>query len=275
MLDTPRRLLGAAAACVAGFVVLLLVIYGTERGANADTRALRDFGELQRPRLAEIADGIAHAADPVPFALIGAVLVVVALLRAGPLYALAASVMLVGPNVTTQVLKPMLANPRGTYGDYVVGVEAFPSGHATAAMSLVLVAVVVAPRPLRPLVAVIGAGFTLSVGFAIVSLDWHFPSDVAGGYLVAAAWCFAVLAVVAWRERGARRAPAREEPLAWWLAATTMLVPLAVVGWLALERLPRLTGYAEGHTTFAVVAAATTALVAVLVGAALAVPTRR
>ena len=54
-----------------------------------------------------------------------------------------------------------------------------------------------------------------------------------------------------------------------------MLVPLVVVGWLALERLPRLTGYAEGHTTFAVVAAATTALVAVLVGAVLAVPTRR
>ena len=54
-----------------------------------------------------------------------------------------------------------------------------------------------------------------------------------------------------------------------------MLVPLAVIGWLAVERLPRITGYAEGHTTFAVVAAATAALVAVLVGAVLAVPTRR
>ena len=67
--------------------------------------------------------------------------------------ALAAGMVLLGANVTTQVLKPLLANPRGTYGDYVVGVEAFPSGHATAAMSLALVAVVVVPRRLRPLVA--------------------------------------------------------------------------------------------------------------------------
>jgi membrane-associated phospholipid phosphatase len=275
MLDTPRRLLAAAAACVTGFVVLLGVVYGTDRGVAADSRVLRDFGELQRPRLAEIAEGIAHLADPVPFAAISAFLIVVALVRAGPLQAFAAGVVLLGANVTTQVLKPMLAHPRGTYGDYVVGVEAFPSGHATAAMSLALVAVLVAPRPLRPLVGVLGAGFSVAVGFALVSLDWHFPSDVAGGYLVAAAWCFAVLAGVRWRERAARRAPAREQALAWWLAAATMLVPLLVAGWLALERLPRLTGYAEGHTTFAVVAAATTALAAVLVGAALAVPTRR
>ena len=275
MLDTPRRLLAAAAACVTGFVVLLAVVYGTDRGVAADNRALRDFGELQRPRLAEIADGIARLADPVPFALISALLVVVALVRVGPLQAFAAGVVLLGANVTTQVLKPMLAHPRGTYGDYVIGVEAFPSGHATAAMSLALVAVLVAPRPLRPLVAVLGVGFSVAVGFALVSLDWHFPSDVAGGYLGAAAWCFAGLAGVRWRERAARRAPARDEAPAWWLAAATMLVPLVIAGWLALERLPRLTGYAEGHTTFAVVAAATTALAAVLVGAALAVPTRR
>jgi len=53
-----------------------------------------------------------------------------------------------------------------------------------------------------------------------------------------------------------------------------MLVPLLVVGWLALERLPRVTGYAEGHTTFAAVAAATAVLVAVLVGAVLTVHDR-
>ena len=128
----------------------------------------------------------------------------------------------------------------------------------------------VAPARLRPLVGFLGAAFALAVGFAIVSLDWHFPSDVAGGYLVAAAWCFAAFGVM----RSVGRRPAPEEPYAWWPAAVAVLVPLVVVGWLALERLPRLTGYAEGHTTFAVVAAATAGLVAVLVGAALAVPRR-
>jgi len=68
--------------------------------------------------------------------------------------------------------------------------------------------------------------------------------------------------------------PAHEEPYAWWPVVVAMLVPLVVVGWLALERLPRVTGYAEGHTAFAVIAAATAALVAVLVGAVLTVHDR-
>ena len=274
MLDTPRRLWTAAAACIAAFVALLAVVYTTERGAAADQFALEGFGELQRPRLGEIADGIAHLAHPEPFVLIAAVLVAIAFIRGRMLFALAAGAMLAGPNVTTQILKPLLANPRGTFGEYHVAAEAFPSGHATAAMSMALAAVVIAPARLRPLVAFIGAGFALAVGFAIISLDWHFPSDVAGGYLVAAGWCFAVLAAMQSTGR-ARAAPVREEPLAWWLAGATMLVPLVVVGWLALERLPRLTGYAEGHTTFAIVAAATAALVAVLVGSVLAAPGRR
>lgn len=209
-----------------------------------------------------------------PFALIGLVLVAIGFVRGYPLVGLAAGVVIVGANVTTQVLKPLLANPRGMFGDYGVAAAAFPSGHATAAMSLALAAVMVAPARFRPLVGFIGAGFALAVGFAIVSLDWHFPSDVAGGYLVAATWCFGTLAVM--RTSRLRAAlPAHEEAYAWWPAVVAVLVPLVVVGWLALERLPRLTGYAEGHTAFAVIAAATAALVAVLVGAVLTVHDRR
>ena len=135
----------AAAACVAAFLALLAVVYTTDRGAAADRRALEGFGELQRPRLAELADHIAHLADPVPFALIGLVIVAVAFVRGFPLLGLGAGAVILGANVTTQVLKPLLANPRGTFGEYGVAAEAFPSGHATAAMSLALAAVMVAP----------------------------------------------------------------------------------------------------------------------------------
>jgi membrane-associated phospholipid phosphatase len=275
MLDTPRRLWMAAAACVAGFLVLLTVVYATEPGAEADEQALIGFGGLQRPRLATVSGWVAHLADPVPFALIGLVLVAIALVWRGPLAAVGAGTVVLGANVTTQILKPLLANPRGIYGQYGVSAEAFPSGHATASMSLALVAIVIAPVRIRPLVAVFAAGFALAVGFSIVSLDWHFPSDVAGGYLVAATWCFAVLGTVRAVQLRAPRAGETEERPEWWLAAAAMLLPLVLIGWLALERLPKITGYAEGHTTFAVVAAATTALAALLVGAVLAVPTRR
>ena len=261
----------AAAACVAAFLVLLAVVYTTERGAAADEHALQGFDQLDKPRLAELADKVAHVADPVPFALIGLALVIIAFIRGYPPLGIGAGVVLLGANVTTQILKPLLANPRGMWGDYGIAAAAFPSGHATAAMSLALAAVIVAPARIRPLVGLVGAGFALAGGFAIVSLDWHFPSDVAGGYLVAATWCFAVLAVL----QSFGRAPVREEPYSWWPAAVAMLAPRVVVGWLALERLPSVTGYAEGHTTLAVVAAATAALVAVLVGAVLSVPSRR
>jgi membrane-associated phospholipid phosphatase len=261
----------AAAACVVAFLVLLAIVYATDRGAAADKRALFGFGELQRPRLAELADTVTRGANPKPFALLALIVVAIAFVRGHPRLGLAAGAVLVGANLTTQILKPLLANPRGTVGEYSVAAEAFPSGHATAAMSLALAAVMVAPARLRPLVGSVGAMFALAVGFAIVSLDWHFPSDVAGGYLVAAAWCFAALAVL----HSVRPGLEPEEPYAWWPAAVAMIVPLAVVGWLALARLPRVTGYAEGHTTFAVVAAATAALVAVLMGAVLAVPGRR
>lgn len=271
MLDTPRRLWMAAASCVLALLVLLAVVYTTDRGAAADKRALVGFGELQRPRLAEFADTISRGVNPKPFAVVALILVAIAFIRRYLFLGLAVGAMLLSANATTQILKPLLANPRGTVGEYSVAAEAFPSGHATAAMSLALAAVMVAPARLRPLVGCVGAAFALAVGFAIVSLDWHFPSDVAGGYLVATAWCFATFAVM----RSVGRARVREGAYAWWPAVVAMVVPLAIVGWLALARLPRITGYAEGHTTFAVVAAATAALVALLMGAVLAVPGRR
>jgi len=110
MLDTPRRLWMAAATCVAAFLVLLAVVYGTEPGAVADEHALQAFRELGRPRLAELADGIANLADPLPFAVIGLVLVATGFVRGYPVVGVSVAVLLVGANVTSQVLKPLLAN---------------------------------------------------------------------------------------------------------------------------------------------------------------------
>ena len=50
-----------------------------------------------------------------------------------------------------------------------------------------------APR-WRPLTLALGAALVLAVGASLVVLDKHYPSDVAGGLLVAAGWGFAVLA---------------------------------------------------------------------------------
>ena len=274
MLDTPRRLWMAAAACVAAFLVLLALVYGTEPGAAADEHALQAFGELGRPRLAELADAIANLADPLPFALIGLVLVAIGFVRGYPLVGLAAGVVMVGANVTTQVLKPLLANPRGMFGDYGVAAAAFPSGHATAAMSLALAAVMVAPATVQAAGRLhrrrLRAGGRVRDRVARLALSERRRGRVPGrGHLVlrhAGGDADGPAEGCAAGARGGVRVVA---------GGVAVLVPLAVVGWLALERLPRLTGYAEGHTAFAVIAAATAALVAVLVGAVLTVHDRR
>src|SRR5205823_3505773 len=88
------------------------------------------------------------------------------------------------------------------------------SGHATASMSLAFAAVLVAPRLLRPAVAVAGALFTLAVSESILLLAWHFPTDVIGGYLLAMSFaCVIVSALRAadarWPERSGREAALR------------------------------------------------------------------
>jgi membrane-associated phospholipid phosphatase len=79
-------------------------------------------------------------------ALLGGAILFAAMVREQPGLAMAAAAVIAGANVTTQALKvalerPMLHGVRGPLGDGNI----FPSGHATLAMSLALVALLVAP----------------------------------------------------------------------------------------------------------------------------------
>src|SRR5207237_1135091 len=82
-------------------------------------------------------------------------------------------------------------------GHAQLGAASYPSGHATASMSLAFAAVLVAPAAWRPVVAALGALFSLAVCESILLLAWHFPSDVLGGYLVATSFACLVVAALA------------------------------------------------------------------------------
>ncbi len=88
----------------------------------------------------------------------------------------------------------MLAHAHARVGVSEITAASWPSGHATAATVLALCAVLVAPRRVRPLVAVLGATFAAAVGVSLLILAWHLPSDVLGGYLLATLWMALVLA---------------------------------------------------------------------------------
>jgi membrane-associated phospholipid phosphatase len=65
----------------------------------------------------------------------------------------------------------------------------FPSGSAMASMSIVAaVAVLAWPTRARWPVVLVGAGFVVAFGVAIVVLRWHYPSDVLAGWCVALMW---------------------------------------------------------------------------------------
>jgi membrane-associated phospholipid phosphatase len=146
----------------------------------------------------QLASAVAHLSDPLPFFLILVAIVLLGLLARRFAETVAALALVAGANLTTQVLKHLLEHSRFDlqYGLHQPLAEAFPSGHATAAASLAAALVLVAPPRLRPLAALLGAAFTAAVGVAVVTIQWHYPSDVIGGVLVVASWTFATVAAL-------------------------------------------------------------------------------
>jgi len=233
-----------------------------------DSATLQGFTALNRPRLTPLLDHVAHLASPVAYAVIGVSLAAVALLRRRPSVAAAIVGLLVLTGWTTQTLKPLLASPR--YDEWLgsgqISAASWPSGHATAAMTLALCAILAVPARARPVAAGVGALFAISVSYSILALGWHFPSDVLGGFLVAMTWTLlAVAGLVALEQR--RPARRRQEAVP---RPVEALAPLAlgagVAGAFALgsARPDGVARYAADHSTFVAGAAGIAALAVVL-----------
>jgi membrane-associated phospholipid phosphatase len=193
--------------------------------------------------------------DPLPFALLCAAIAGIPLLRGRPRHALVVIGVLAGANVTTQVLKRLLAGPRPHAPP--VGFDpsetAWPSGHTTAALALALCLVLVAPARLRPLAAAVGGVFVVAVVYSLMLLGYHYPSDVLGGFFVAVVWV--ALGVAALRATGDRaRAVALGLPAVLTPAALAALVLAALAALAVLLRPEGAYAYVQRHTTFAAAA---------------------
>lgn len=197
MAKSVRGPVAAWLACAGALVLLTLVAYGVGHAQRLDATALSDLSAPPGSTTASLAEAIAFLADPLPLLLMLAALCALALRRGRPVDAAAAVVVVVGANLTTQILKMLLAHPRyqPVLGWDQINAVAFPSGHATAAASIAVAFALVVPRSWRGGAVAIGTGFVLAVGCSVVALGWHFPSDVAGGVLVAFGWGFAVVAL--------------------------------------------------------------------------------
>jgi membrane-associated phospholipid phosphatase len=192
---------GVAVLCVLGLVVVWVVAQFVPAVHLRDAVALRDFTLLSRPQVDSVANFLIRLLDPLLFTTWAVALVAVALARSRPRVAAAvAAVMALAP-FTAETLKPLLAHPHAQVGAVHIGPASWPSGHSTAALTVVLCAVLVTPPRLRPLVSVLGAVFALAVGCSLLILAWHMPSDVLGGYLVATLWVAIAVAVLRFADR--------------------------------------------------------------------------
>jgi membrane-associated phospholipid phosphatase len=258
-----------AGAC---FLLLLLTWYVAHYVGfvkRADVSILGGFAELHRARLDRVTRFVAQLCNPHPYVVLAAVPVLVALVRGRPRVAIAVGAIMLAANETTQLLKPLLAAPRDRVPwDYITNAS-WPSGHATAAMSLALCAVIAVPARRRPVVAAVMSAFAIAVSYSFLELGWHYPSDVLGGFLVAATWTLlgaAGLSLYEARRPSAARQevtggrPAFSIGQALTPAAVLVIMAAIFVGLILLARPHAVLDYARVHETFVIGAAAIAAL---------------
>jgi membrane-associated phospholipid phosphatase len=247
----------------------MLVAFYDGGAQRLDATALYGFGTLNSGLLRVPVWGFALIGGVFPLALGLIGLYYLAARWGRKRQALAAIGVVIAANVTTEILKVMLAHPRiqPVLGANQVNAASFPSGHATSAMSMAVACLLVVPPRWRAITAVAGAALVFGVSFSVLVLIWHFPSDVLGGILVATAYGFAAVAVLRYLEteptgRGmTSMIPHRPSRKALEAVGAAAVFGAAA---LALARAGEILHYAGTYTTTVVTALAISAMAATL-----------
>lgn len=265
----PRIALLAAAGCLALMALVWVAAFHLGFAQHADQAAYIQFGNLQgHGAIAWIAGHLVSLFEPDPYVYLALVPLLIALIRGRPRLVLAVAAILLGANGSTEVLKHVLAAPRAG-SLFLGGVSplspvSWPSGHSTAAMSLVLASVLAVPARLRPAAAALGALLAVAVGYSVLAVGIHYPSDVIGGFLMATTWTLlAVAALMAaeqrWPSRRASSGPVSTRAALG--APGAVLVAAGAIGLiLAISRPHDVIAYASAHPAFVFEAAAIAAL---------------
>jgi membrane-associated phospholipid phosphatase len=255
----PRTALLSALACLALLALDWLVAFHIGFFRHADQSVYLQFGDLQgHGRIAWAAHHFVALFDPNPYVYLVLVPLVLALLRGRPRVVLAVGAIVLGANASTEILKHLVAAPRPgslfLFGFSPLPPASWPSGHSTAVMSLVLASMLAAPARLRPAVAALGAVLAVAVGYSLLADGLHYPSDVLGGFLVAAAWTLGMVAALqaaeGWRpvNRGAGATVSLRAALG--APGAVLVGTLLVTGLLAALRPHAAVSYVRGHEAF-------------------------
>lgn len=153
-------------------------------------------------------------------------LVVVAVSRRRYEAAAAAVALVLGANLTTQLLKRAIE--REDFG--MLTVASFPSGHATVIVSVSLAALLVTPPAGRTLVSALATGAITVTAAATLVASWHRPSDVLGAILVSLVWGAALVALWTLAHGGRPHPPPEQHRLFSLIGFVAAVTALVVVG---------------------------------------------
>lgn len=218
-----KTALFAALACALAIAPLAVIAYSWDPFQRADLRILLHLRHEAGP-IHALTAVLVNLGDLASLLVLLAVACAIGLRCGRRREVLAAIVVVAGANLTTQLLKTTLEHARHKafeHGFELPWPNSFPSGHTTAAASIAVALLLVAPAAHRLAAAVAGAAITVAVGFSVVVLGWHYPSDVLGGLLVVGTWGFAALAWLRIRAARDRAARTQEQPRPRHLAVST------------------------------------------------------
>lgn len=202
-----RHAVPGCLACAAGFALVLVLAYWIGPAERLDRNVLDGVSTPIGTLVNEVAYVGFQVVNFRPtWVLVGAVAVVIALAQWRIGDAVLAAVLVAGVGGLDLALKALLSNPR--YQPVPVGSDAypwpdaFPSGHSSGSLAFSLAFLTVVPIRWRRPTAIAGGAFTLYISSGVLLLNYHYPSDILAGWLLAAGWWLFLLAMIPSSELG-------------------------------------------------------------------------
>jgi len=193
-----RRLVLLSLGAASGAAAIYLITVGTRAGQLVGELILG--GRPPTPEQVATAERVLEILSRSSLAVGTIFIVAIALLQRRRRLAGAALIVVIGANVTTQLLKQVLLDRTDLLGGLFYPLpNSFPSGHATAAASIAVGLVLVIPPLVRAPVVVLSALAVAVVGVSTLVTGWHRMADAVGGTFVATSWGAGAGAFLAWR----------------------------------------------------------------------------
>ena len=199
MVETARRYTPTGClVCIAGFVVVLVLAYWVGPTERLDRNVLDALSTSTDTVVNHVAYVGFQVVNFKPFwVLMGGVAALIALSQWRIRDAVIAVALIAGTGGLVLALKALLANPRyhpvPVASDAYPWKDAFPSGHSAGSLVMSLAFLTVVPPAWQRPIAAVGVAFTLFISLGVLLLNYHFPSDVLAGWLLAAGLWFTLL----------------------------------------------------------------------------------